>query len=164
MKKRIPGWLWPASIVVVFIVLIVLARAKKTGQVVADLGNEHVETVTSTHRAYNSVPPTSGPHVGMIAPWGVHTQSIPNEIQVHNLEDGGVLIQYNSAKVSEEEIQTLERFARDRGARPIITAPYPAMDHKIALTAWTRLLVLDSVDENEIRNFIRAYAGIDHHK
>ena len=46
-------------------------------------------------RPYNSEPPTSGPHLPYIAPWGIHTRPIPNELQVHNLEDGGVMVQYN---------------------------------------------------------------------
>ena len=45
------------------------------------------------HVPYNSNPPTSGPHVGNLANWGVHFQPIPDELQVHNLEDKGVVIQ-----------------------------------------------------------------------
>jgi len=45
----------------------------------------------------------------------------------------------------------------------VVLAPYPTMQHRIALTAWTRLETLDDFDEARIERFIRAYRGIDHH-
>ena len=45
----------------------------------------------------------------------------------------------------------------------VILAPYPGMDAKIALTAWTHLDKLDEFDEKRIVRFIGAYRGIDHH-
>jgi hypothetical protein len=53
------------------------------------LGNQHID-VPQTFDDYNSTPPTSGPHYGQLAAWGVHEQPLPNELQIHNLEDGGV--------------------------------------------------------------------------
>jgi hypothetical protein len=37
------------------------------------------------------------------------------------------------------------------------------MGAKIAVTAWTRILKMDEVDEQRIRAFIDKYIGIDHH-
>jgi hypothetical protein len=62
-----------------------------------DQGNAHIQMVTEAHPPYNSDPPTSGPHLPYIAPWGIHTEPIPRELQVHNLEDGGVVVQYRCA-------------------------------------------------------------------
>jgi hypothetical protein len=45
----------------------------------------------------------------------------------------------------------------------VFMAPYPDMEHRIALTAWTRIDTLDEFDEQRIQRFIRAYRGIDHH-
>ena len=59
------------------------------------LGNQHLPSGETLHVPYNTRPPTSGPHLPSIARWGLHTQPIPHELQVHNLEDGGVLVQYN---------------------------------------------------------------------
>ena len=42
-----------------------------------DQGNDHIQTVTEPHPPYNSDPPTSGPHLPYIAPWGIHTEPIP---------------------------------------------------------------------------------------
>src|SRR5262249_32423951 len=58
-------------------------------------GHRHVMTLKETIPPYNSTPPTSGPHLPYVAPWGIHTEQIPDQLQVHNLEDGGVLVQYN---------------------------------------------------------------------
>src|SRR5437762_3358493 len=71
------------------------AAANLPGVAMPDQGNLHIAAADAPHEAYNSDPPTSGPHLPYIAPWGVHTRPIPPPLQVHNLEDGGVLIQYN---------------------------------------------------------------------
>ena len=125
-----------------------------------DQGNRHVPTVDTPHEAYNSDPPTSGPHLPYIAPWGVHTRPIARELQVHNLEDGGVIVQYNCE--CPDIVKKLEAIV-GRYDKFVILAPYPTMKSRIALTAWTRLLTLDDVDEKRITRFIEAYRGIDHH-
>src|SRR5262245_30963291 len=90
-----------AAVVVVVVVAAAVgwfayrAAADLPGERFPDLGNEHIQTASDPHVAYNSDPPTSGAHLPYIAPWGVHTRPIPLELQVHNLEDGGVVVQYN---------------------------------------------------------------------
>lgn len=42
-------------------------------------------------------------------------------------------------------------------------APYPKLDTKIALTAWTRIDKFNDFDEERIQKFIKAFKGIDHH-
>jgi hypothetical protein len=131
------------------------------GEFVPSLGNAHIATPETPHQPYNSDPPTSGPHLGYIAPWGVHTRPIPKELQVHNLEDGGVAVQYRPACAD----RVLDRLKTIVGRYPdhVLLAPYPGLDRCIALTAWTRLDKLDDVDEGRIVRFIDAYRGIDHH-
>jgi len=91
----------------------------------------------------------------------VHTRPIIRELQVHNLEDGGVVVQYNCEC---PDLVTKLKAIVDKYDRHVILAPYPGMKHKIALTAWTRLDTLDELDEGRILRFIEAYRGIDHHK
>ncbi|OLD77532.1 MAG: hypothetical protein AUG87_04385 [Candidatus Rokubacteria bacterium 13_1_20CM_4_70_14] len=126
-----------------------------------DQGNLHIPTADSPHEPYNSDPPTSGPHLPYIAPWGVHTRPIPTPLQVHNLEDGGVLVQYNCE--CPELVEKLRAIVR-RYDRHVILAPYPPMKSRIVLTAWTRLDAFEEPDEKRIVRFIEAYRGIDHHK
>ena len=59
------------------------------------LGNTHITSAAASNVVYNTRPPTSGPHLDSLARWGIHLQPIADELQVHNLEDGGVLVQYN---------------------------------------------------------------------
>ncbi len=131
------------------------------GEFVRSLGNAHVPTADTPHQPYNSDPPTSGPHLPHIAPWGVHTRPIPKELQVHNLEDGGVVVNYRP----ECATQVLEPLKIIVGRYPdhVVLAPYPGLDRCIALTAWTRIDKLDTVDDGRITRFIDAYRGIDHH-
>ena len=136
------------------------AAADKPGEKLPDLGNAHIPTASDPHAPYNSDPPTSGPHLPYIAPWGVHTRPIPPELQVHNLEDGGVLVQYSCE--CPELVDKLRAVVR-KYDKYVILAPYPSMKSRIALTAWTRIDRLEEFDERRITRFIDAYRGIDHH-
>jgi Protein of unknown function (DUF3105) len=137
------------------------AAADLPGEKFSDLGNEHIQTGSDPHTPYNSDPPTSGPHLPYIAPWGVHTRPIPLELQVHNLEDGGVVVQYSCTC---PELVDKLRGIVSRYDKHVILAPYPGMKSRIALTAWTRLDRFEEFDDKRITRFIDAYRGIDHHK
>jgi hypothetical protein len=139
------------------------AAADLPGVKLADQGNAHIQLATEPHVPYNSDPPTSGPHMPYIAPWGIHTEPIVRELQVHNLEDGGVMVQYHCAAPCPDLVARLTEVVR-RYETQVILAPYPGMRTRIALTAWTRLDAFDDLDEARIVRFIRTYRGIDHHK
>ena len=141
------------------------------GKTFPDLGNIHIKRLGDPHAPYNSEPPTSGPHMPGIAPWGAYDKPIPREYQVHNLEDGGVVIQYHCPKGCPDLVKKLEgvflkykaRADKEKKYMHLILAPYPVMDARIALTAWTRLDTFNDFDEARIDRFIEAYIGIDHH-
>jgi hypothetical protein len=139
------------------------AAADLPGVRLEDLGNAHIAMPDDPHVPYNSDPPTSGPHLPYIAPWGIHTTPIAKELQVHNLEDGGVMVQYHCATPCPGLVERLTAIVR-RYETQVILAPYPGMRTRIALTAWTRLDAFDEFDEARIVRFIRAYRGIDHHR
>ncbi len=128
---------------------------------VPSLGNRHIRVGTSEAITYNTDPPTSGPHYPTIVRWGVHRRPIDRGFQVHNLEDGGVLVQYNCSDCP-ELVRKLENIVRGY-PKFVILAPYPAMKHRIALTAWGKIDTLDAFDEARITGFINAFRGIDHH-
>jgi hypothetical protein len=137
------------------------AAADLPGVQFPDQGNRHLASALEPHPPYNSDPPTSGPHLSYLAPWGIHTRPIAPQLQVHNLEDGGVLVQYSCD--CPELVEQLAGIVR-RYDRFVILAPYPTMTSRIALTAWTRLDTLEELDEKRIVRFIEAYRGIDHHR
>ena len=126
---------------------------------VAILPSPHVP-LGDPHSPYNSDPPTSGPHTPGIARWGIHTEPIAKEMQLHNLEDGGVAINYRCEDCP-ELVERLKAIANryDR----VVMAPYPGMERKIALTAWGKIDTLDEFDEARVVSFIKAHIGIDHH-
>src|SRR5262245_3874515 len=158
---------WTAVAVAILIVagmggwLYARARGPAPGDFVPSLGNEHIPTSETPHIAYNSDPPTSGPHLPYIAHWGVHTRPIARELQVHNLEDGGVVMNYRPQCA--DQVQAGLRAIVESYPDHVILAPYPGLDQCIALTAWTRIEKMDQFDERRVRRFIEAYRGIDHH-
>jgi len=134
------------------------------GQFVPSLGNRHVGPSEVGLTTYNSDPPSSGPHLPSLARWGVHESPVPKELQVHNLEDGGVAVQYNCPAETQECSALKERLVQTVGRYDhVILAPYPGMSHKIALTAWSRIDKFNEFDERRIVRFIDAYIHIDHH-
>ncbi|CAN5647709.1 hypothetical protein BH24ACT22_BH24ACT22_02690 [soil metagenome] len=142
--------------------MVVLAiMSQQPGQAVESLGNEHIESVNAEHKSYNTNPPTSGPHTEEMAPWGVSTEPVSDENQIHNLEDGGIAIQYGD-DVEPGEVRALATIMGDY--ETVILAPRPTLsENQIAVTAWGRIMRLDSVDEDKIRDFINTFEGQDHH-
>ena len=135
------------------------------GTFVQSMGNRHIDSVDTLHEEYNSKPPTSGPHIGSIAKWGIHDEPIPDELQIHNLEDGGVMIQYNCDTKKDDcqkLIKQLEEIVKKYNEK-VILAPYHDMESRLALTAWTRIDTLDEFDEERIQTFIKSFRGIDNH-
>lgn len=156
-----------ASLAVVAVTAVIVgyfayrAAADLPGVRFPDQGNRHLASTSEPHPPYNSDPPTSGPHLPYLAPWGVHSRPIVPQLQVHNLEDGGVLVQYSCdcPELAEQLAGVVRRYDRF-----VILAPYPTMTSRIALTAWTRLDTLEEFDEKRVVRFIEAYRGIDHHR
>jgi hypothetical protein len=151
-----------AAVVAVGILVFALeATVQQPGQDVETQGNAHIDSPEADHAIYNTDPPTSGPHTTYLAPWGVRRVPVPDEVQVHNLEDGGVVVQFGDG-LSYDETRSLAFVTAD--FEKVIFAPRPSLDRgEIVLTAWGRILRLDEVDESRIRDFIEAYEGTDHH-
>lgn len=165
-SSKFSGWLLIAIPILVIAGLSIWSATRPSpGQKVSNQGNRHLQTIADTHEPYNSKPPTSGPHLNNKAPWGITTTQIPDELQVHNLEDGGVIVHYDPAEATTSTIQALETIVNPyvSKGKNIILEPYAPMDSLIALTAWTRMLQLSNVDTVAIDQFIDAYVGIDHH-
>lgn len=127
--------------------------------VVADA--PYLSSPQASHAPYTTQPPTSGPRLAMLAEWGVHRIPIPPELSVHNLEHGGVALQYNCPTPCPELVEQLEQLAGERDF--VIVAPYPWMPHRLALAAWGRLEVLEKLDRDRVVAFLDANAGNGHH-
>lgn len=130
----------------------------------ADLGHGHIPNPRFPHGPYNSNPGTSGPHTPYTAPWGVHEKPVPQEVFIHNMEHGGVIIGYNCPQGCPDLAEELSEYADDHDL--VIVAPNPGLDSPIVLAAWTHTLSLERMDDagrEAIRRFFESFYGIDHH-
>ncbi len=144
------------------------------GITMADQGNRHLATVEEEHIPYNSSPSTSGPHLGVgLAPANIYRQQQADELQVHSLEDGHVVVQYDCGDedCSNLVLQLMSVVQRAIGdQKRVLLAPYTpilhpetGVTHRIALTAWAKIDVFDNFDGERVTKFIDAYEGLDHH-
>lgn len=146
---------------------------------VATQGNTHIADGAVSPVAYNTTPPTSGPHYGGIVPWGTYRQPQRYEQLIHNLEDGGVVLYYQCEQECPELVAQLEALvdpylAQNRNLvllpnDPTWTDNGPAplhsdMGNRIAVTAWQRIDKFDEFDAERIGQFVERYEGADHHR
>ncbi len=129
----------------------VTARAETCKeQTFPNLGQKHTE-IANEKIKYNSFPPTSGKHLVSPARWGNYPTPI-NQVQgVHNLEHGGIVIQYGS-KISSSDLDRLMGYYDD-DSNGILMAPLPALGNKIAATAWQKLLTCTKFDKKALDSF-----------
>lgn len=121
---------------------------------IASQGQQHAEALPENYR-YRSFPATSGTHDPVPAVWGSYTEPIEEFKLVHNLEHGGVVIQYGSA-VSPELRQEIESWYQD-DPYGVVVAPLPKLNNKVAATAWTRVTTCTGFDEDAISSFRDEY-------
>ena len=118
-------------------------------------GQEHVPESPEI-LSYNTFPPTSGPHFAVPAIWNSYTASVEQFRLVHNLEHGGVVVQYGE-DVPPEQTQAVIGWYQT-SPDGILVAPLPELGSAIALTAWTHLLTCsDGFDEAAFTEFRDAY-------
>ena len=95
---------------------------------------DHVEAPRPGFK-YNTDPPTSGPHAGIPAPFDFYPEPVEQFRLVHNLEHGGVVVQYGD-EVSDETVSRIRDWYLE-DPNGLVVAPYPRLGKTIALTAWT---------------------------
>ena len=78
-----------------------------------------------------------------------------DEVLVHNLKRGGIGVHYNCPEGCDDLVDKLTEIVRR--SDKVILSPYPEMDTKIALTAWTFLDKFDEFELQRIEDFIVAH-------
>jgi Protein of unknown function (DUF3105) len=114
---------------------------------------------------YNSIPATSGLHNATTAIWNLYDRPVPQINYVHNLEHGGVVVQYGS-EVPADAIASLADWYQE-DTRGVIVAPLaadleeqdPTLADQIVATSWTHMLRCSSFDEESLSNFSDDYRG-----
>jgi hypothetical protein len=97
-------------------------------------GENHVDELPDGFE-YNSFPATSGPHAAEWVIWNAYSVPLPALNLVHNLEHGGIAVQYGSEVPKATVDQVIAWYADDPNA--IVVAPRPDLGKRIALTAWS---------------------------
>lgn len=116
---------------------------------------------------YGTDPPTSGKHVGELAQAGVYdAPPVPNEVALHNMEHGYVVVWYNCNAAPEllsdacaslgNQLASIVQPLVAKG-RNVVLTPHLTMEPRIALTAWQFLDELDEPDAERIEAFIEAF-------
>jgi Protein of unknown function (DUF3105) len=124
----------------------------------------HVQELPDDYE-YNSTPATSGLHNPTTAIWNLYTEPVPQINYVHNLEHGGLVIQYGS-DVPDADVAALGDWYQ-QDTRGLIVAPLaPELEEedttladKIVVTAWTHMLTCSSFDEEALDDFSDDYRG-----
>lgn len=109
---------------------------------------------------YNTVPPTSGRHWGAWSDCGFYNYPLPDELLVHNLEHGNIIVSYNLD--DESQIAAL----RDAVADIPLAAEYGIVrryhgipDGMVAVTTWGVLDRMMGVDPERLARFFREFPG-----
>jgi|Tabmets5t2r1_1033131.scaffolds.fasta_scaffold04872_3 hypothetical protein len=105
---------------------------------------------------WNSVPPTSGDHLGAPLSAGVYDGEQDERAIVHSLEHGYVVIQYKG--IPEDQVAQLREFVQGRSGDKLVLAPYSALpENGVALTAWRNLETMDRVNLDVVRAFVNDF-------
>ena len=90
------------------------------------------------------------------------TQPLADEITIHNLEHGGVIIHYRQDldQATVDKLTALTRQLQQQSPCVLmLPRPTEKLDKPIAVTAWTWLLKLDTFDATTITNFFRKHVN-----
>ncbi len=121
------------------------------GEKMVNEGAVHVAKGKS-HPAYKSNPPTSGPHWVDVAGPGVKTEPVADELVLHSMEHGAVVVWYREDLEQSEVDKIKEAFYSSSGKK--IMLPRKDLDAPVALTSWGYLLKLETIDAEKIKEFI----------
>jgi len=124
----------------------------------------HVEELPKGYE-YNSIPATSGQHNATPTIWNLYDQPVPQINSVHNLEHGGVVVQYGS-EVPDDAVASLADWYQ-QDPRGLVVAPLaadlededPTLADQIVVTSWTHMLRCASFDEAALTDFIDDFRG-----
>lgn len=109
---------------------------------------------------YDRSPPAGGDHNSVPLKCGFYDEEIPPEFIVHSMEHGAVWLAY-APTLDAAAIEVLHDLARENAE--VVVTPYADLDAGVAVvaTAWARQLVLDSVDDPRLAEFVARYQDGD---
>ena len=124
---------------------------------IPDQGNGHL--AAGATRNYVEPFPTSGDHAAASTRPGFYARELPKINLVHALEHGSVVIYYDTP--GEGAITRLKNWTSlyDGKWDGVVAAVSPGLGEVVVLTAWTKLLRLETFDEASAAAFVDVYRG-----
>lgn len=121
-------------------------------------GEKHVAEGAG-HPAYNSDPPTSGPHYELPAQPGFYTTPLAPEALVHNLEHGQIVIWYNPD--ADGLVLTQIEILAQQEQVATVAAPYEGVSGvtTLVITAWQHSQACESPSQEVMDDFRRQFQG-----
>jgi hypothetical protein len=121
-------------------------------------GANHVDEGTQIN--YKHTPPSSGPHYGRPAAYGVYPNRVPEGAWVHNLEHGAIVLLFKCSDDCESKAAEIESTydglpSGAFGAVKLVATPYESAPSDYTLLAWGWQEDLESLDSARIERFYR---------
>ena len=140
-----------------------LAAAGCVQQTFPQQGRQHVPELPKDYK-YNSFPPTSGNHFPVPAIWNIYEAPVEEIRLVHNLEHGGIIVQYGD-QVPAGTADAIRAWYAASDRSGIIVAPYADLKDKVAFTAWTQLATCPGFSDKAADAFValHRYKGPEHY-
>ena len=161
--RRVP-WVAVGAIAVILVAGVLIARqlgfGVNAGRYIAGGGvGQHLPVGQAI--AYPTFPPTSGQHSDSPSTWGLHTEPVVDELALHNLEHGGVVVSHNNIPAEDlGKIRALlTSYPKDQyGEVKLLIRPYDKIaPGSIVLTAWNWIDELTTYDEARVKAFMDAH-------
>ena len=160
--RRVP-WVAVGAAAVILVVGVLVARSifglgSGPGTFTGPGGGVGDHRTEGAAIAYPSYPPTSGAHWPGPTTWGFHTEPVPDERALHNLEHGGVVASYNN--IPAESLAALRglltTYPKDKfNEVKLVIRPYDKIPSgTIVLTAWSWIDELTTYDDARVRAFL----------
>ena len=109
---------------------------------------------------YNTIPPTSGPHWGAWSDCGFYNYPLPDELLVHNLEHGNIIISHNLPEADQvAELRAAIAAVPLAAEYAIVRRYHQIPEGMVALTTWGVLDRMLGVDAERIARFFRDFPG-----
>lgn len=121
------------------------------GEAIPEQGRNHVPDGTKVE--YSSNPPTSGPHYINPEPAGIYDAPVPDGNLVHSMEHGAVIL-WHKSDLPKDQVDQLKAIYAGAAVSKKIMVPRNNLDVPVALTSWTRLLKLQTIDVAQIKAFM----------
>ena len=82
----------------------------------------------------------------------MHTEEVPDENWVHNMEHGGVVFLYNCTEDCSEAITWMTAFVEARPGQTLLT-PYSLMESNFAAVSWEHRLLMGCFESAAMEAF-----------